>query len=165
MSGIIGVSPDMKSGVVGKFPAGHVAQYFRGAVNTTMRETGNVKLEVFTTGGSITPKFTGSRIVVRVDIVNLSSSDLDNTIRISLTDDAATERVVLVTHFGYKWFTAGSAAPGRWHFGATHDMGTIAVAGTSIPFNVEIMNNNGSSNIKCNHDNNPSTLWLMEITQ
>ena len=70
MSGIIGVSPDMRSGVVGVFPDGQVIQ-----VQSTTLTTGYTAINSsFTdiTGLSvvITPKFSNSKVLVLVSQVS-----------------------------------------------------------------------------------------------
>ena len=67
MSGIIGKSPDMRSGVMGAFPSGHVIQTvhensLQGTFNssvTTWTATPNI--------ASITPKRANSKILVSID--------------------------------------------------------------------------------------------------
>ena len=75
MSGIIGVSPDMRSGVVGVFPDGQVIQ-----VQSTTLTTGYTAINSsFTdiTGLSvvITPKFSNSKVLVLVSMCITASND------------------------------------------------------------------------------------------
>jgi len=57
MSGIISVSPDMQSGIVGKFPTGQVLQVVRGVYKTQTSITSSTKIidvELTAKGGSST---------------------------------------------------------------------------------------------------------------
>ena len=79
MSGIIGVSPDMRSGVVGKFPAGHVIGMWnnsRGSSAVTINNTGGTS----TNSDSLVGVDTANRVFaeelsVAVD-VSSTTSDL-----------------------------------------------------------------------------------------
>ena len=80
MSGIIGVSPDMKSGVVGAFPAGSVIQQVSAVAGSNVGYTKSGSGDYADiVSKSITPRFSGSDIyiacktVVRVPTLTASS--------------------------------------------------------------------------------------------
>jgi hypothetical protein len=82
MSGIIGVSPDMKSGVVGKYPAGHVIQIetdsfsdtgagiWAAALASASNITNTDGYQLFNT--SFTPKFANSKLLIQTSTVMAS---------------------------------------------------------------------------------------------
>ena len=69
MSGIIGISPDMKSGVIGKYPTGHIiehlvtsfpsAQYQPATTDVTHRSTDSLTVGNIPAGGKLVAMFWG----------------------------------------------------------------------------------------------------------
>jgi len=68
MSGIIGVSPDMRSGVVGKYPTGHVIQTITAHSATEVNAAGNNYVTITNMSGAITPKKDNSKIIIHMDM-------------------------------------------------------------------------------------------------
>ena len=89
MSGIIGASPDMKSGVVGKFPAGTVLQTFFYQPTTT----GSVTSET-TTGSDTTNKTMGNSsnfaVTGNVNIYHAGGGDVGCGFKIQINGTDAT---------------------------------------------------------------------------
>ena len=66
MSGIIGVSPDMRSGVLGKYPDGQVIQVSSQVRNTSNQTIGSTTYTDLTNLTlSITPSSTSSKILLK----------------------------------------------------------------------------------------------------
>ena len=69
MSGIIGISPDMKSGVIGKYPTGHIiehlvtsfpsAQYQPATTDVTHRSTDSLTVGNIPAGATLVAMFSG----------------------------------------------------------------------------------------------------------
>ena len=74
MSGIIGVSPDMRSGVVGKYPTGHIVQIKYASDSTATTQVSGTSCTQW--GGSVTITTTGTNDVLLVGSfsVNLSAN-------------------------------------------------------------------------------------------
>tara|TARA_R100000306_G_C4261864_1_gene85725 strand:- start:12 stop:524 length:513 start_codon:yes stop_codon:yes gene_type:complete len=75
MSGIIGVSPDMRSGVVGVFPDGQVIQVQSTTLTTGYTATNSSFTDITGLSVVITPKFSNSKVLVLVSMCITASND------------------------------------------------------------------------------------------
>jgi hypothetical protein len=78
MSGIIGLSPDMRSGVVGAWPAGHVIQVVEGT-HATEQATTSTSFVDTTIDVSITPSSASSKILVIASTHTHANGGADQT--------------------------------------------------------------------------------------
>ena len=77
MSGIIGVSPDMRSGVVGKYPIGHIIQVKSGTNTQSGNNHANNAWSDSLISVDFTPLFASSKLYVDLSIGKINTWNTD----------------------------------------------------------------------------------------
>jgi hypothetical protein len=158
MSGIIGVSPDMRSGVVGAFPAGHVIQTVS---NAELDELGVANATSFQTVVTtvITPKKANSKILVRASLPNLWQSSGTEHIKMRLTRGGSAIGV------SEMYMTSRSYNSDTWDISATTMEYLDSPASTSaLTYDVDIKTGNVAQ-VYWPNSTSLVTLTLEEIAQ
>mgnify|MGYP003662376578 CR=1 FL=1 len=164
MSGIIGVSPNMKSGLIGKYPAGHLIQteYMSYSAYKTWPNS-----QAYTTTNvtdSITVKEATSKILVLIAL-NATVYDGADAAYYKLDESTTSLSVVLDTYFGAATSNCTSAVA---HYQYYHDHNQSG--GTTLTYTVNMRaHSSNASGIRINDhfvaNNEVSSMTLMEIAQ
>jgi purine-cytosine permease-like protein len=165
MSGIIGVSPDMRSGVVGAFPAGHVVQVVSATSTTAFDHAGSSYDSSYKFETTITPKYSNSKIWAYITGTwNVYAGNTNvNKLAFLALFEGTISTIRVHTRVGLTF----SAATGMDAYGpiALQYFADAGTAGAAQTFGVCSKTNGGSYNnsIRIGESSYPTLITLMEI--